>query len=107
VAFVKDQWTRAVKRADGTVARGEYADPRAGSVRFDEVLDSWFRSRSVDPSTLINYEKALRLHVRPVFGQRMLNSIRPSEIATWLVDLENRIGAPTARTGVHRHTWQP
>lgn len=146
MAFVKDQWTRAVKRADGTVerernekrwgrgkrwlavwldplgnersrafrakaraekyasemetdvARGEYADPRAGSVRFDAVLDSWFKSRSVDPATLINYEKALRLHVRPVFGQRRPNAIKPSEIAAWLVDLENRIGAPTART---------
>jgi integrase len=47
---------------------------------------------------MILYETALRLHVRPVFGRRQLSSIKPSEIAAWLVDLENRIGAPTART---------
>jgi integrase len=80
------------------VARGEYADPQAGRVRFDEVLESWLKSRNVDPSSMILYETTMRLHVRPVFGQRQLSSIKPSEIAAWLVDLEKRIGAPTART---------
>ncbi|WP_433017671.1 tyrosine-type recombinase/integrase [Kribbella sp. CA-294648] len=146
MAYVRDQWTKAVRRPDGTVervrnekrwgrgkrwlamwldpsgkeksrafsskaradkyasemetdvARGEYADPQAGRVRFGEVLESWLKSRNVDPSTAILYEAALRLHVRPVFGPRQLSSIKPSEIAAWLVDLEKRIGAPTART---------
>lgn len=93
--------TRADKYAsemETDVDRGEYADPQAGNVRFDEVLESWLKSRNVDPSTMILYEAALRLHVRPVFGQRQLGSIKPSEIAAWLVDVENQIGAPTART---------
>jgi hypothetical protein len=45
-------------------ARGEYADPRAGQIRFDEVLESWLKSRSVDPTSMITYETALRRHVR-------------------------------------------
>ena len=146
MAFVRDQWTKVVRRPDGTVereriekrwgrgkrwlavwldplgkeksrafssktradkyasemetdvARSEYADPLAGNVRFDGVLESWMKSRSIDPSTMILYETALRLHVRPVFGPRQLSSIKPSEIASRLVDLEKRIGAPTAST---------
>ncbi|MEU4290878.1 hypothetical protein AB0E63_21850 [Kribbella sp. NPDC026596] len=56
------------------------------------------RSRSVDPTTLIRYETALRLHVKPRFASRQLKSIKPSEIATWPTDLERRIGPATART---------
>jgi integrase len=56
------------------------------------------KSRSVDPTTLIRYETALRLHVRPRFGNRQVKTIKPSEIATWLTDLEERIGVATART---------
>jgi integrase len=147
VAFAKDQWTRAVKQADGSVkrernekrwgrgkrwlavwvgpdgkegsrafdtkirasryasemetdvARGEYINPRAGAVRFEVLARTWLGSRVVDPATYITYERTLRLHVLPVFGKRPVKSIKPSDVASWLADLERRIGAATARTG--------
>ncbi|MEV4263518.1 site-specific integrase [Kribbella sp. NPDC049584] len=79
-------------------ARGDYVDPKAGQVRFGVVAQIWLKSRSVDPTTLIRYETALRLHVLPHFGSRPVKSIKPSEIATWLTDLEAQIGLATART---------
>jgi hypothetical protein len=80
------------------IGRGEYVAPRAGSVRFKVVLERWLRSRSVDPATWITYERALRLHVLPTFGERETGAIRPSEIGGWLVGLETRVGTGTART---------
>jgi integrase len=52
----------------------------------------------VDPASLIRYESTLRLHVNPVFGRRQMRSIKPSEIAAWLVNLDARFGPSTART---------
>jgi hypothetical protein len=145
VAYVKDQWTRPVKQADGTTVRvrnerwgkgkrwlagwvdpegrertkafgtkgpaerhanametdrerGEYIDPGAGKVRFEEVAGRWLASRVVDPASAIKYESALRLHVGPVFGRRQLMAIKPSEIAAWIADLDARFGSSTARS---------
>ncbi|WP_328993916.1 site-specific integrase [Kribbella sp. NBC_01245] len=78
--------------------RGEYIDPEAGKVRFEEVAGRWLASRVVDPSSAIKYESALRLHVNPVFGRRQLRTIKPSEIAAWVADLDARFGSSTART---------
>ncbi|WP_158293117.1 MULTISPECIES: site-specific integrase [Kribbella] len=79
-------------------ARGEYIDPNAGKVRFEVVAERWLRSRVVDPASAIRYESSLRLHVAPVFGRRQLRSIKPSEIAGWIADLDARFGSSTART---------
>lgn len=135
VAFAKDQWTKAVEQADGTVKR-ERNEKRwgEGSVGLESgstkrgreveglrhqgqggpvcqrdgdrhrawgvhrsagwessvrpLSERWLASRIVDPSTLIRYETALRLHVDPVFGCRQLSSVKPSEIASWLADLQ-------------------
>jgi integrase len=78
--------------------RGEYIDPNAGKVRFEEVAARWLASRVVDPATAIRYESSLRLHVAPVFGRRQLRTIKPSEIAAWIADLDGRFGSSTART---------
>src|SRR4051794_39670037 len=145
MAYVKDQWTRGVKQADGSTVRvrnarwghgkrwlagwvdpegrertkafitkgpaerhanametdrerGEYIDPEARKVRFEEVAGRWLASRVVDPSSAIKYESALRLHVDPVFWRRQLRTIKPSEIAAWIADLDARLGSSTART---------
>ncbi|MFI5735802.1 hypothetical protein ACIA49_37165 [Kribbella sp. NPDC051587] len=53
-----------------------------------------FLGRPVDPASLIRYESAPRSHVNPVFGRRQLRSIKPSEIAAWVVDLMRGSGRP-------------
>ena len=78
--------------------RGEYIDPNAGKIRFEAVAERWLASRVVDPASAIKYESALRLHVDPVFGRRQLMSIKPSEIAAWIAELDARFGSSTART---------
>ncbi|MFC5268140.1 hypothetical protein ACFPJ1_39020 [Kribbella qitaiheensis] len=78
--------------------RGEYIDPNAGKVRFEVAAERRLASRVVDPASAIKYESSLRLHVDPVFGRRQLRSIKPSEIAAWIADLNARFGSSTART---------
>ncbi|TDW95411.1 site-specific recombinase XerD [Kribbella pratensis] len=90
--------SRFASEMETDVARGEYVDPQAGTVRFEVVAKSWLGSRVVDPTTEIRHETAWRLHVLPVFGKRQVKSIKPSEVANWLADLERRKGPATART---------
>ncbi len=78
--------------------RGEYVDPSAGKVRLEEIGPRWLKSRSVDPSSQIQYESKWRLHVQPIFGGRQVKSIRPSEIAVWLTELTAMVGPSTARS---------
>ncbi|MFG1813417.1 tyrosine-type recombinase/integrase [Kribbella sp. NPDC049174] len=61
------------------------------------IARAWSASKA-PPSTAIKYESALRLHVAPVFGRRQLRTIKPSEIAAWVADLDARFGSSTART---------
>jgi integrase len=79
------------------VGRGEYIDPNAGKVLLGDLGKRWLRSRSVDPSSAIQYESKWRLHVEPAFGTRQVKSIKPSEIAEWLTGRNDRYGASTAR----------
>lgn len=78
--------------------RGEYIDPEAGKVRFEEVAERWLASRVVDPASAIRYETMLRLHVDPVFGRRRVRTIKPSEIAEWIAKMGERFGPSTTRT---------
>ncbi|MEV4267776.1 hypothetical protein [Kribbella sp. NPDC049584] len=70
----------------------------AGKVRFWEVAERWLASRVVDPASLIRYESSLRLHVDPEFGRRQFRTIKPSQIAAWVADLDARLGPSTPRT---------
>ncbi|WP_166679487.1 N-terminal phage integrase SAM-like domain-containing protein [Kribbella pratensis] len=65
----------------------------------------WHDPSGKDPTTLIRYETALRLYVLPYFGSRPVKSIKPSEIATWLTDLEERITAKSSKP--HKLTIPP
>jgi integrase len=82
------------------LSRGDYIDPTAGRVRFDEIGRRWLSSRLVDPASAIQYESKWRLHVEPTFGRRQVKSIRPSEIAAWLTQLDNSFGPSTARAAL-------
>lgn len=75
--------------------RGDYIDPRAGKILFSEAAERWLNSRIVDPSTMLRYEAAYRLHVSPAFAHRQVKNILPSEVQAWIRDLSNRFGPST------------
>ena len=61
-------------------ARGEYHAPDAGKTLFSDFGKRWLASRVVDPSSILRYETAYRLHVCPTFGCRQVRAIKPSHI---------------------------
>lgn len=75
--------------------RGEYLDPNAGRVLFGTLADRWLAIR-VDKaqSTQDRDRSYLSSMILPVFGDRPIRSITPSEIEAWLSSLDR---APNTR----------
>ncbi|WP_435110544.1 tyrosine-type recombinase/integrase [Nocardiopsis synnemataformans] len=79
-------------------ARGEYQDPNAGRITFDELFAKWHASLTVDPSSSLRYAEVYRLHIKPVIGRRAVKSLRPSDIKTLLGKLRKIRAASTVNT---------
>ncbi len=67
--------------------RGQYVDPREQRITFKEYAERWRQMQPHRGGTAANVERCLRLHAYPVFGDRRLVSIRPSEIQAWVTGL--------------------
>jgi len=69
-------------------ATGDYIDPAAARATVGRLGAAWLASRShVKPSTTYVYESAWRLHVEPHWGQRMIGTIRHSDVQAWITQL--------------------
>ncbi|MFI9556141.1 tyrosine-type recombinase/integrase [Nonomuraea endophytica] len=98
-AFARKADAENKARAMSTdVARGDYIDPRAGTILFGDLAARWLDSRIVDPATKIRYEYVHRLHVSPAFAKRQVKSIKPSQVQTWISDLSSRFETSTVQT---------
>jgi len=62
--------------------------PENGKVTFARWVDEW-RGTTVDlrSSTRARYERDLRLHILPRFGQAQLAQIRPRHVRVWLAEM--------------------
>ncbi len=64
--------------------RGQFVDPNAGRVRFDEYSAKWLAQRAgLRPRTRELYEGQLRLHVTPILGALELGRMKPATIREW------------------------
>jgi integrase len=68
----------SVTEAD--LKRGEWVDPRAGRITFQEYAEQWRTIQIHRPGTASQVETNLRRHVYPRLGSRPLAAIRPSEV---------------------------
>ena len=68
----------------GQLLDGSYLDPAAGKVTFGEYASSWQAAQVHRATTVAQVDAHLRNHVLPVFGDRSIGSIRPSEIQAWV-----------------------
>lgn len=64
--------------------RGEYIDPKAGREKFGDLAVKALRLRKMTAGSRRRYESIYRNHVEPVFGNRSIKSVKPSELAEWL-----------------------
>ena len=81
----QDAARKYAAKMEADAERGEYVDPKAGRELFGAVAAKWLRLCEVGGSSRRSYESVYRNHVGPVFGERSVKSIRPSEIREWLV----------------------
>src|SRR5215207_4915949 len=85
---------QAEKRLE--IARGVWLGRRRGRLTFDRWADEWWAVWSTDPdrspTTLAATENRLRRHVRPWFGQRPVEAIRPTLIRQWQNQLASQLG---------------
>ena len=60
-------------------------------MRFNELVEIYFRDfapNELKPVTRYNYEKDLKIHIIPTFGNRKIMSIKTSELTTFFTHLE-------------------
>ncbi|WP_267308650.1 tyrosine-type recombinase/integrase [Mycobacterium barrassiae] len=79
---------RRKRQLDSDLHTGNYIDPAAGQVTFRDYAEAW-RKRQVHRGTSSDHvESRLRLHAYPVFGDRPIAAILPSEIQAWIAGVE-------------------
>ncbi|MGW4780340.1 tyrosine-type recombinase/integrase [Streptomyces filamentosus] len=79
-----DQWLAQV---EADMSRGQYIDPRASRITFQQYGEKWLRNHQADPNTGFSMESQLRLHAFPYIGSRPLGSFKPEHIRDWVADL--------------------
>ncbi|MFG3267012.1 tyrosine-type recombinase/integrase [Streptomyces bobili] len=81
------------------MSRGQYVDPKAARMTFQQYAERWITAQTTDLNTRIGVETRLRLHAFPRIGARPLGSFRPVHIREFVRDLEvdSAIGGSYAR----------
>ncbi|GAA3756463.1 site-specific integrase [Streptomyces tremellae] len=87
-----DDWL-AEKRTE--IRRGDWQDPDASAVPFEEYALRWVTERRLAPTTDELYRRLLRLHVLPTFGELDLDKITPPEVRSWRAERLDATGAET------------
>jgi integrase len=81
---------------EAEMLRGEWLDPNAGKIPFGEYIERWLRERDLKARTREEYERHVRLHIRPFLGNRALSEITPPGIRAWRADLlDSGVGTST------------
>lgn len=77
------------------IADNDYIDPNAGKMLVRQLADTWLSGKKhvVKPKYYGDLECAWNVHVRELWGNREIASIRHSEVQTWVSDLAQRRSA--------------
>ncbi|MEJ8636297.1 site-specific integrase [Streptomyces sp. MS2.AVA.5] len=84
------------------IRRGEWADPDAGAVNFEEYALQWVKERRLSPTTDELYRRLLRLHLLPTFGGMDLDEITPPRVRSWRSERLDTTGAHTTIAKAYR-----
>jgi integrase len=81
--------------------RGDWIDPEAGRVTFEDYAREWMEQQTFDPSTRLVVENRLGVHVYPAIGGMQLRNVKPSTMQAWLRSVEDL--APRTRVLILGH----
>ncbi len=81
---------------------GSYVDPSAGRDLFRNFAERWFAAQVYRPTTEEHVRITLNRHILPAFGDRRLESFRPSDVQAWVRQLSGTLAPATVEVG-YRH----
>jgi len=85
------------------VSRGEYLDPRKGSITLSDWSERWLESRrGVRPSTKSRDRSYVRNHIVPDLGSLRLSEIAFDHVQEWVGRLESKELAPATVRKAHQ-----
>ncbi|MDA2809057.1 tyrosine-type recombinase/integrase [Nocardiopsis sp. RSe5-2] len=68
---------------EAEIARQEWIDPDAGTIRFGDYAAGWLEQRELSPKTEQLYEGLLRIHLKPTFDHMSIKDIREAHVRKW------------------------
>lgn len=66
---------------------GQYIDPKTAKTTVGEWADSWLQGYEQNRPSTVRQARSHLNHIREAFGDRKLDSVRPSEVKAWTVRL--------------------
>jgi integrase len=88
-----EQW---LVETEAEMLRGDWLDSNAGKISLAEYAERWIHERDLKARTREEYERHIRLHVRPQLGTHALNEITAPHIRKWRAGrLADGVGRPT------------
>jgi hypothetical protein len=94
-----DDWL-AERQAE--LRSGDWADPEAGAVNFEEYALRWVKDRRLAATTDELYRRNLRLHILPTFGELDLDEITSPRVRAWRSERLDATGAETTIAKCYR-----
>lgn len=82
-------------KAQNESAKGEFIDPRSGSILLADYFEEYWATREGDPGTLEGQEQSIRKHIVGRLGHMPLLSIKVPQLRVWLKDLGGELGPGT------------
>jgi integrase len=83
--------------------RGQYIDPRAGTVLVGDLARTWADGLShLKESTAATYRGIVKVHTLPAFGTWQLDELRRSDVQAWVERMSKNAKAPGTVRQSHR-----
>lgn len=86
----------ALAQIEADISRGQWSDPDAGAVHFEEYATAWLRDRKLADRTRERSESVMRLHILPTFGAGTMADVTTARVRSWRGKLlAAGVGEPT------------
>jgi len=85
---VKREAERFANRVTNDLDAGVSMEPTRGIQTVGQVADRWLANQHdrLRPRVWANYERAIRLHVKPTFGARKITTVTPGDVLDWVAE---------------------
>lgn len=100
-AFVRKRDAEAyLNGVEGAKTAGGYIDPARARVKFGPWADEWLAGKTnLTPKTRDRYENAIRVHIKPRWGDFDIGKVTHSEVQQWIAGIKL---APASVRKIHR-----